>query len=103
MQTATSRLSGHPDHACDLVAEAIVDEYLRRDPTSRVRLSVSGGRGVLFIAGDVCSQADFDVSAIVKRTVGSLGVTDDLEAFVSLEPVPSERVSAFKLSTESPI
>lgn len=103
MRTATARLPGHPDEACDLVAEAIVDEYLRRDPASRVRVSVSGGRGVMFVAGDVLSQADFDVSALVKRTLGSLGVTDEVEPFVSLEPVTSERVAATQLATEIPV
>lgn len=102
MRTAMKRLPGHPDEACDLVAEAIVDEYMRRDPASRVRVSVSGGRGVMFVAGDVLSQADFDVSALVKRTLGSLGITDDVEPFVSLEPVPSERVAAMQLATEVP-
>src|SRR5690349_18557812 len=102
MRTALKRLPGHPDEACDLVAEAIVDEYMRRDPASRVRVSVSGGRGVMFVAGDVLSQADFDVSALVKRTLGSLGITDDVEPFVSLEPVTSERVAAMHLATEVP-
>jgi S-adenosylmethionine synthetase len=102
MRTATARLPGHPDEACDLVAEAIVDEYMRRDPASRVRVSVSGGRGVMFVAGDVLSQADFDVSALVRRTLGSLGITDDVEPFVSLEPVTAERVAAVQLATELP-
>lgn len=103
MRTASIRLTGHPDHACDCVAEAIVDEYARRDPESRLRLSVNGGRGALFISGDVLSQADFDVSALVKRTLGSLGITDDIESFVSLEPVVSERVAAMRLLPESAV
>jgi S-adenosylmethionine synthetase len=103
MRTAIARLPGHPDEACDLVAEAIVDEYMRRDPASRVRVSVSGGRGVMFVAGDVLSQADFDVSALVRRTLGSLGITDEVEPFVSLEPVTSERVAAMQLATELPM
>ncbi|MFH1704924.1 MAG: S-adenosylmethionine synthetase N-terminal domain-containing protein [Patescibacteria group bacterium] len=103
MKTASARLSGHPDQACELVAEAIIDEYIRRDPSARVKLAVTGGRGVLFIVGDVLSQADFDVSAVAKRTLGSIGVADDLEVFVSLENVPSERVAAVKLLPESPL
>jgi S-adenosylmethionine synthetase len=86
-----------------LVAETIVDEYLRRDVNSRVRLTVSGGRGVMFVSGDVLSQADFDVSALVRRTLGSLGITDDIEPFVSLEPVAAERVHAARLPAELPV
>lgn len=103
MRTATVRLSGHPDQACDIVAESIVDEYLRRDPASRVRLNVTGGRGVMFVSGDILTQADFDVSAIVKRALGSIGITDELEPFVSLEPVSAERTAAFHLPTEAPV
>lgn len=103
MRTASIQLPGHPDRACDVVAEAIVDEYARRDPASRLRLSVSGGRGVLFVSGDVLSQADFDVSALVRRTLGSIGITDDVEPFVSLEAVSAESVSAMRLPSEIPV
>lgn len=101
MRTATVRLPGHPDQACDIVAESIVDEYLRRDPESRLSITVSGGRGVMFVSGDILSQADFDVSALVKRTLGSLGITDEVEPFVSLEPVTAERTAAFHLPSEA--
>lgn len=103
MKTASARLPGHPDHACELVAEAIVDEYVRRDQAALVKLAVSGGCGVLFIAGEVLSEADFDVSAIAKRTLGSLGVADEVEIFASLEAVLSERVAAMKSLPESPL
>lgn len=103
MKTASARLSGHPDQACELVAEVIIDEYVRRDPSAQVKLAVNGGRGVLFIVGDVLAQADFDVAAVAKRTLGSLGVAEDLEIFASLENVPSERVAAVRLLPESPL
>ncbi|MBI4138785.1 hypothetical protein HY479_01395 [Candidatus Uhrbacteria bacterium] len=103
MRTATCRLPGQPDHACELIAEALVDEYLRRDPASRIRLTVTGGRGLLFVAGDVLSSADFDVSACVKRAAGSLGVADELEPFISLEPVTPERVASARLACDAPV
>jgi len=95
MRSASCRLPGHPDVACDLVAETVVDEYLRRDSESRVRLSVSGGRGALFVSGDVKSSADFDVSAVVLRALGSIGVMSDIEPFISLEPVAPEQSALF--------
>lgn len=103
MRTATARLPGHPDAACDMVAESILDEFLRRDPESRLRISVQGGRGAVFVSGDVLSQADFDVSALVKRVIGSLGITDELEPFVSLEQVAADRTSNFRLGAEQPV
>lgn len=103
MRSARMKLPGHPDHACDLVAEAIVDEYARRDPASRIRVSVAGGRGALFVAGDVRSQADFDVSALVRRTLGSMGVMADMEPFISLEPVGAEQGPLFSGGIELPV
>lgn len=79
---------GHPDRACDLIAESIVDEYLRRDPLSALRIHVSGGRGSLFVSGVASSKADFDVGAIVSRTAASLGVRHHIDPFISIEPVP---------------
>lgn len=96
-------LSGHPDKACDLVAEAIVDEYLRRDPETRIRVHVTGGRGALFVAGDVRSQADFDVSSVVRRTLGELGVASQVEPFISLETIAPEHAPIFVSGAELPI
>jgi len=103
MRSARVKLPGHPDKACDLVAEGIVDEYLRRDPEARIRLHVSGGRGALFVCGDVKSTADFDVSAAVRRTLGSLGIVTELEPFVSLEPVSPEQTAIFAQGHDTPV
>lgn len=81
---------GHPDRTCDLVAASVVAEYLRRDPEARLHLSVIGGQGVLFAAGDVTSQADFDVSSVVERALGAAGVTQRLEPFIAFEPMAAE-------------
>ena len=103
MSLARIRLPGHPDALCDLVAEAIVDEYARRDAAARLRISVMGGRGALFIAGDVMSQADFDVAMLVRRTIGSLGVMAEVEPFIALETVVAERATSFGAGIESPV
>lgn len=79
---------GHPDRACDIIAESIVDEYVRRDPETAIRVRVSGGRGALFVSGIVSSKADFDVGAVITRAAASLGVRGHIEPFVSIEVVP---------------
>jgi S-adenosylmethionine synthetase len=88
MRLARTCSPGHPDRACDIIAESIVDEYLRRDPLSAIRLQVCGGRGALFVTGVVSSSADFDVGAVVSRTALSLGLRNAIEPFVSIESVP---------------
>jgi hypothetical protein len=78
---------GHPDQACDLVAAAVVEEYLRRDPEARLNIRVCGGKGALFLAGEVTSTADFDVSAFVKQTLAACGVLGVIEPFIAFEPM----------------
>ncbi len=76
---------GQPDQTCDLVAASIVEEYLRRDPEARLNIRVCGGKGVLFVAGEVSSSADFDVSALVKQTLANCGVIGMIEPFIAFE------------------
>lgn len=85
MSTARVRGPGHPDVACDLVAASIVEEYLRRDPNSQLDIRVIGGRGVLFVSGDILSQADFDVSAVVRRVLAQCGYLTQIEPFIAFE------------------
>lgn len=84
---ARVRGPGHPDQVCDLVAAGIVEEYSRRDPASRLHIRVMGGHGAMFVAGEVSSRADFDVSAVVRRILGANGVLADIEPFIALEPM----------------
>ena len=93
MRSARVLLPGSPDQACDILIEAMVDEYMRRDPAARVNLRVIGGHGALFVAGEVATQADFDVAALLRRTLGSLGILADIEPFISIESLPAEHLS----------
>ncbi|MBT4857491.1 methionine adenosyltransferase domain-containing protein [Candidatus Uhrbacteria bacterium] len=89
LKTVEVPLAGHPDKVCDQIVEALLDEYLRRDPKSRVSLKACGSHGMLMIAGTVDSKADFDASSIAKKVYKEIGYTDDLEPFINIER-PSE-------------
>lgn len=89
MALARVRGPGHPDLLCDLVAATIAQEYLLRDPGACLDIRVMGGRGALFVAGELASQADFDVSAVVRRVVAESGVMEEVEPFITLEPMGS--------------
>ncbi len=78
-------LSGHSDKVCDQIADAIVDEYLRRDPMSRVHVTVLGSHGMAMIGGEVQSSADFDVSALARAVYKDIGYEDDIEVFANME------------------
>lgn len=103
MRLARAPLIGEPNNLCDFLTAGIAEEYLRRDPNSRIRCSVSGGRGALFVTGEYVSEADFDISLLVRRLLGTCGVYDDFEIFVSLEPAAGESVGRLRQSCESPI
>lgn len=60
----------HPDKQCDLIADSILDAYLRKDQGSRVAIEVMGGHKLITINGEVTSQSDVDVEKIVKDIVG---------------------------------
>lgn len=85
MKTAESVTEGHPDKVCDQIADALLDEYLKRDPQSRVALEVFGSHGMLMIGGEVTSQGDVDIEAVAKHVYAKIGYDDDLEAFVNIE------------------
>lgn len=84
MKVVQACTEGHPDKVCDQIADALVDEYLRRDPFSRVEISVMGSHGMLTIGGHVQSEADFDAGAFAQAVYRQIGYTDEIEPFVNI-------------------
>lgn len=82
---------GQSDRVCDAVARAIVTEYEARDASSRLDIRVVGGRGAMFVSGNVTSSADFDVSSVVKRALAEINPSYDIEPFISFEASPLAR------------
>lgn len=75
---------GHPNSVCDMVAEAIVDECLRRDPKAKVAIRVLGGHGAMMVSGQWSTRAEFDVGQLVKKVYAEAGYTDEIEPFIHL-------------------
>lgn len=84
MKSVESLCAGHPDKICDQIADGIVDEYLRRDPESRLDIKVFGSHGMMMIGGEVNSSADFDVAALAKQIYREIGYFDEIEVFVNI-------------------
>lgn len=81
---------GHPDKVCDQIADAIVDEYLRRDKNAHVDINVLGSHGMMMIGGEIHSTADFDIGALAQKVYQEIGYQDDLEVFVNVEDQSEE-------------
>ena len=93
-----STLAGQPDKMCDQIADAIVDEYLRRDPKAQVDINVLGAHGMLMIAGEVDSTADFDCGALAAQVYKEIGYAEEIQVFVNL----GERSPAMKEARARP-
>ena len=60
---------GHPDKVCDQISDALLTAYLRGDENSRCGIEVMGGKGKIFITGEVTSKANVDVDEIVRSVL----------------------------------
>lgn len=70
---------GHPDKVCDQISDALLDAYLEKDANSRCGIEVMGGKGKIFISGEVTSQASVDIEQVVKRVLNDVGYSADYE------------------------
>lgn len=70
---------GHPDKVCDQISDAILDECLKQDKNSRCAVEVMGGKGKIFITGEVTTLAKADTERIVKRVLKDVGYSDKYE------------------------
>jgi len=71
--TSESVTEGHPDKVCDQIADAILDELLRADPMARVACEVSATTGLVFVMGEITTEAYVDIQSIVRDVVRDIG------------------------------
>lgn len=81
--TSESVCSGHPDKVCDRISDAILDEYLKQDPASRVACECAATSNFLLIMGEITSTAKVDVKEVAKRVIKETGYDYDGSAFSS--------------------
>lgn len=75
---------GHPDKVCDQISDALLDECLRQDKNSRCGIETAGGKGKIFITGEVTTKANLDVEKIAKRVLKDVGYSTDYEIINNL-------------------
>ncbi len=71
--TSESVTEGHPDKVCDQISDALLDEFLRQDPDSRVAAESMTTTGIVFVAGEVTSKGRVDVQKTVRDTIREIG------------------------------
>lgn len=75
---------GHPDKVCDQISDAILDACLEQDKYSRCGIEVVGGKGKIFVTGEVTTNAKIDVEALAKRVLSDIGYSTDYEIINNL-------------------
>ena len=71
--TSESVSEGHPDKVADQISDAVLDEFLARDPQSKVACETLVTTGQVIIAGEVSSNAYVDLQGIARDVINKIG------------------------------
>jgi S-adenosylmethionine synthetase len=84
LYTAESVTSGHPDKVCDQISDAILDEYLKQDPKSRVAVETLGAHGLIVIGGEVTSKGKVDAEKVARNIYKDIGHPEKPKVLVNI-------------------
>ncbi|MGB0368844.1 MAG: methionine adenosyltransferase, partial [Flavobacteriales bacterium] len=75
--TSESVSEGHPDKVADQISDAMLDEFLRHDPQSKVACETFCTTGLVVVGGEITSggEGKVNVDKIVRSTVEKIGYT----------------------------
>ena len=72
--TSESVTEGHPDKLADRISDSILDAFLAQDPKSRVACETLCTKGLVLIAGEISSKAEYvDVRRVAREAVEQVG------------------------------
>ncbi|NCC71772.1 MAG: methionine adenosyltransferase [Sphingobacteriia bacterium] len=73
--TSESVSEGHPDKVADQISDALLDEFLRHDPDSKVACETLVTTGLVVVSGEVRTTGYVDVQDIVRHQINTIGYT----------------------------
>ena len=73
--TSESVSEGHPDKVADQISDALLDEFLRRDPESHVACETLVTTGLAVVSGEVTTGGWVDVQGTVRDVIKGIGYT----------------------------
>jgi len=73
--TSESVSEGHPDKVSDLISDALLDNFLAFDSSSKVACETLVTTGQVILSGEVKSNAYLDVQKIARDTINTIGYT----------------------------
>ena len=75
--TSESVTEGHPDKVCDQISDAILDEFLTKDSSSRVAAETTATTGMVLVCGEITSNCYVDIPMVVRNTIKNIGYTGE--------------------------
>lgn len=79
--TSESVTEGHPDKISDQVSDAVLDAILDKDPMGKVACETLCSTGIVFIAGEITTDAYVDIPSIARGVIKDIGYTDPSYGF----------------------
>ncbi|MBQ9469794.1 MAG: methionine adenosyltransferase [Bacteroidales bacterium] len=73
--TSESVSEGHPDKVADQISDALLDEFLRHDPNSKVACETLVTTGLVVLSGEVRTKGYIDVQEVARRVIQRIGYT----------------------------
>ncbi|GAA4274090.1 methionine adenosyltransferase [Aquimarina gracilis] len=73
--TSESVSEGHPDKVADQISDALLDNFLAFDPSSKVACETLVTTGQVVLAGEVKSETYLDVQHIAREVINKIGYT----------------------------
>lgn len=75
--TSESVSEGHPDKVADQISDALLDEFLRFDPNSKVACETLVTTGLTICSGEVRTEGYVDIQKVVRNTIKEIGYTSN--------------------------
>ena len=73
--TSESVSEGHPDKVADQISDALLDEFLRNDPNSKVACETLVTTGLTVLSGEVRTNGYIDVQKVARDVIRNIGYT----------------------------
>ncbi len=81
--TSESVSEGHPDKIADQISDALLDEFLRIDPKSKVACETFVTTGLVVVGGEVFTKGYVEIQDVVRQVIKEIGYTKDTYKFDS--------------------
>jgi len=71
--TSESVTEGHPDKICDQISDAVLDAIIAVDPDARVACDCAVTTGLVFVTGEITTDAYVEIADIARKTILDIG------------------------------